>query len=134
MNLISKILMIIFALIISISCNENKIEEFKLVSGDIKYGPGSNFTFVDDLDNNAYSEVIYVSNEDKQTHQLNHRIYIVDFDSYSPIHSEVIRTVLKDVKAYDFNNDGMKEILYTHQNEDSLFLKVVKEYKVAQKS
>ena len=72
--------MIIFALIISISCNENKIEEFKLVSGDIKYGPGSNFTFVDDLDNNAYSEVIYVS------------------------------------------------------NEDSLFLKVVKEYKVAQKS
>ena len=126
--------MIIFALIISVSCNETEIEEFNLVRGDIQYGPGSNFTFVDDLDNNAYSEVIYVSNEDKQNHQFNHRIYIVDFDSYSPIHSEVIRTVLKDVKAYDFNNDGMKEILYTHQNEDSLFLKVVKEYKVAQKS
>lgn len=37
-------------------------------------------------------------------------------------------TELKDVKVYVVNSDGMKEILYTPHNEDSFFLKVVKEY------
>ncbi len=123
-----KILLAISLLFAIASCYENKIEEFQLVSGDIKHGLGSIFTFVDDLDNNAHSEVIFVSNDDKQTHQFNNRIYIFDFDSYSAIHSEVILTELKDVKAYVANNDGMKEIIYTYQNEDLLFFKVVKEY------
>lgn len=121
---ILKISLAILILSVISSCKKNEIEKFNLIKGDLIYGPVSNFSFVDDLDNNAYSEVIYVSNEDKQTNQFNYRITISDLDSDSHIHSEVIQAELKDVKAYDVNNDGMKEIIYTYQNKDSLFLKI----------
>ncbi len=119
-----KISLTIFLLAAIFSCNKNEIEEFDLVKGTINYGSGSDFSFVDDLDNNAYSEIIYVSNEDKGANQFKDRISISDLDSDSHIHSEVIQAKLKDVKAYDVNNDGIKEILYTYQNKDSLFLKI----------
>ncbi len=31
-----------------------------LIKGDINIGPGSKLTFVDDLENNAFSELIYI--------------------------------------------------------------------------
>ncbi|GMR25616.1 MAG: hypothetical protein BMS9Abin39_0927 [Ignavibacteria bacterium] len=120
---ILKISLVILILSVIPSCNENEIEEFNLIRGDINYGPSSPFSFVDDLDNNAYSEMIHVS-EDNLVNQFNYRISIFDLESDSHIYSEVILAELKDVKAYDVNNNGMKEILYTYQNKDSLYLKI----------
>ncbi len=82
-----------------------------------------NLSFIDDLDANAYSEIVIV--ERVNEFQCSFQIHIQELDSRLELHAEPIwADELLDVKAYDLTGNGRKEILYTYQVQDSLYLKI----------
>jgi PAS domain S-box-containing protein len=123
MNSPLKILLSIFVLTLITSCNKNEIVEFNLVKGNVDYHTLTSLSFTGDIDNNAYSELILVE-KDTTGEQFNYRMQVIEWESNTHLHSELIDTDLLDVKAYDLDNNGQKEICYTYLKGDSLFLKI----------
>ncbi|MFZ0389432.1 MAG: hypothetical protein WAN36_03160, partial [Calditrichia bacterium] len=89
------------------------------------------FSFIDDLDNNYFSEIIYVEvNSDGK--EFKYRIKVTASDNEYHIDSEPIWAELTDLTAYDVKSDGFKEILYTYIKNDSVFLKIYSPFKLPQ--
>ncbi len=104
-----------------ISCQKGDSYSYFLKRGEIHHGPLTPYSFIDDLDNNAHSELINVEIDTTYSY-FEYRIRISDLESSFVLHSEPIWAEFEDLKVFDLTGNGRKEVIYTYQNVDSLFL------------
>lgn len=96
---------------------------FALKKGKPLSSNATHLSFIDDLDGNAYSELINVSPTDSGDAD-NMGIEILDIETMFVLHLEPVWAKLLDVKACDLTGNGRKEMVYAFLKGDSIFLKV----------
>ncbi len=119
---VSRLLLFLISLSFFQNCGQSNLLPYKVQKIRFLFHGKSTLSFIEDLDNNAISERIFI--EDTKDEEVPWRIMVNDLESGYHIYSEPVWGELKDVKAFDVDNDGQKEILYTYLKNDSMFFKI----------
>ncbi len=124
-------LLIVFLVLLSLlGCDDNQILPYKITRERTLASGVTLKSFIDDLDNNAASELITVERTYKK--EVSSLIKISDLETGYHYYSEPIWGEILDVKAFDVDGDRYKEIVYTYRKVDSLYLKIYQPFQEGQ--